>query len=48
MVDNKVDYWRGVYDAYQYMLDELGIEDAMDAKMAIWAVEELEKAGELV
>jgi hypothetical protein len=32
------EYWRGVLETCEYFRDELGIEDAMDTKMAVWAM----------
>jgi hypothetical protein len=35
---SKSEYWQGVLETCQYFRDELGIEDAMDTKMAQWAM----------
>jgi hypothetical protein len=35
------EYWQGVLETCEYFRDELGIEDAMDTKMAQWATETL-------
>jgi hypothetical protein len=32
------EYWQGVLETCEYFRDELGIEDAMDTKMAVWAM----------
>ena len=48
MINDKfsdIEYWQGVLETCQYFRDELGIEDAMDTHMAIWAEKELAAAG---
>jgi len=47
MINDKIDdkeYWQGVLETCQYFRDELGIEDAMDTNMAVWAEAELAAA----
>ena len=39
--DDVMQYWRGVLDTCQYFKDELGIEDAMDTKMAQEAIDQI-------
>lgn len=34
-------YWRGVLDTCEYFRYELGIQDALDTNMALWAMEAL-------
>ena len=41
MKDIHKEYWQAVLDTCQYFVDELGIEDAMQTNMAVWAREEL-------
>ena len=44
MINDKIedkDYWEGVLHTCEYFRDELGIEDAMDTRMAEQAKDEL-------